>query len=113
MGKECKTAFRYLHLDLKEHRNYISLDQTHIKLLDTVNLKYEKLSIYDTLQLTISKLIWVRGQTRPDISLDVLSSIKSEKFNFSRYKTSGQSHISCKTIKYFINLFSILVKFQN
>ena len=83
MGKDCNTAFRYLSLDLKEHRNYISQDQTHIKLLDTVNLKDEKLSIYDTWQLTIGKLIWVRGQTRPDISLDVSSSIKSEKFNFS------------------------------
>ena len=25
-GKECNTAFHYLGLDLKEHRNYISLD---------------------------------------------------------------------------------------
>ena len=29
MGKEYNTAFHYLGLDLKEHRNYISLDQTH------------------------------------------------------------------------------------
>ena len=50
MGKECNTAFRYLGLDLKEHKNYISLDQTHyIKLLDTVNLKDETLCIHDTL----------------------------------------------------------------
>ena len=26
MGKECNTAFLYLGLDLKERRNYISLD---------------------------------------------------------------------------------------
>ena len=29
VGKEYNTAFHYLGLDLKEHRNYISLDQTH------------------------------------------------------------------------------------
>ena len=58
MGKKCNTDFRYLGLDLKGHRNYISLDQTHyIKLLDTVNLKDENLSIHDTLQSTIGKLM--------------------------------------------------------
>ena len=59
-------------LDLEEQRNYISLDQTHYtKLLDTVNFKNENLSIHDTLESTIGKLIWISGQTRPDISFDV------------------------------------------
>ena len=30
VGKECNIAFCYLGLDLKEHRNYISLDQTYL-----------------------------------------------------------------------------------
>ena len=47
--KECNTAFQYLGLDLKEHKNCISLDQTHIKLLDTINHKNEKLCIHDAL----------------------------------------------------------------
>ena len=42
VGKVCNTAFRYLGFDLKKHKNYISLDQTHYnKLLYTVNLKDE------------------------------------------------------------------------
>ena len=65
-------AFRYLGLDLKEHKNSISLDQTqYIKLLDIVNLKDEHLCIHDKSQSTIGKLIWISGQTRPDISFDV------------------------------------------
>ena len=72
MGKECNTAFRYLSLDLKEHKYCISLNQTHcIKLLDTVNPRDEDLCIHDTLQSTIGKLIWVSGQNRPDISFDM------------------------------------------
>ena len=70
--KECNTAFRYLGLDLKEHKNSISLDQTHyIKLLDIVNLKDEHLCIHDKSQSTIGKPVWISGQTRPGISFDV------------------------------------------
>ena len=70
--KECNTAFRYLGLDLKEHKHNISLDQTHyIKLLDIINVKDENLCIHDTLQSSNNKLIWISGQTRPDISFNV------------------------------------------
>ena len=72
IGKEFNTAFRYLGLDLKEHNDHILLDQTHyIDSLNTVNIKDENLSIYDTLQSAIGKSIWTSGQMRPDISFDV------------------------------------------
>ena len=72
IGKEFNIAFRYLGLDLKEHKGHILLDQTHyIDSLNTVNIKDENLSIHDTLQSAIEKLIWISGQTRPDISFDV------------------------------------------
>ena len=72
IGKEFNTAFRYLGLDLKEHKDHILLDQAHyIDSLNTVNIKDENLSIHDTLQSAIGKLIWIIGLTRPDISFDV------------------------------------------
>ena len=72
IGKEFNTAFRYLGLDLKEHKDHLLLDQTHyIDSLNTVNIKDEYLSIHDTLQSVIGKLIWISGQTKPDISFDV------------------------------------------
>ena len=72
VGKEYNTAFRYLGLDLKEHRNCIYLDQSHyIDVLKTINVKDENFSVHDTLQSAIGKLIWIGGQTRPDVSFDV------------------------------------------
>ena len=64
VGKECKTAFQCLDLDLKEHTHYV-------KLLDTDNLKDEDIYIHDTLQSTNGKLIWISGQTRPGVGFDV------------------------------------------
>ena len=48
---KCNSAFHYVGLDLKEHKNCISPDKTHyIKLLDTLNLSDGNLCIHDTLQ---------------------------------------------------------------
>ena len=106
VGKECNTPFRYLGLDLKEHKNYISLDQTHhIELLDTVNLKDENLCIHDTLQSTIGKLIWINGQTKPNISFNVChlaSNLKNSTLADIKHLNKVVSHL--KNIKYFINV---------
>ena len=98
VGKVCNTAFRYLGLDLKKHKNYISLDQTHYdKLLDTVYLKDEHfLRIHDTLQSTIGKLIWISGQTRPDISFDechLASNLKNSTLADMKHLKKVISHL--------------------
>ena len=70
--KEYITSFHHLGLDLKVHKNCISLDQTHyIKSLDPVNLKDEYLCIHNILQSKIGKLIWISGQTRTNIYFNV------------------------------------------
>ena len=102
VGKECNTAFCYLGLDLEEQRNYISLDQTHYtKLLDTVNFKNENLSIHDTLESTIGKLIWISGQTRPDISFDVChlaSNLKNSALADIKHLNKVISHLKQSNI---------------
>ena len=57
IGKEFNTAFRYLGLDLKEHKDHILLVQMHyIDSLNTVNIKDENLSIHDMLQSAIGAM---------------------------------------------------------
>ena len=90
-----------MSLDLKEHRNYISQDQTHIKLLDTVNLKDENLSIHDTFQSTIGKLIWTSCQTRLDISFDVChlaSNLKNSTLAGIKHLNKVISHLKQSNI---------------
>ena len=114
VGKECKTSFRYLGLDLKELKNFISLDQTHyIKLLDTINLRDRNLWIHDTLQSTIYKLIHISGQTRPNISFDVchlVSNLKNSTLADIKHLNKVISHLKQSNISL---RFQYLVKFQN
>ena len=116
VGKECNTAFCYLGLDLKEHRNYISLDQTHyIKLLDIINLKDENLSIHDTLQSTIGKLIWISGQTRPDVSFDVChlsSNLKNSTLVDIKHLSKVISHLKQSNISLTFQYIGEIVKLK-
>ena len=101
-GKQCNTPFRYLGLGLKEGRNNIFLDQTHyIKLLHTINLEDENLGIHDTLQSTISKLIWISGQTRPDIISDnchLASNLKNSTLADTKHLNKVISHLKQSNI---------------
>ena len=97
VGKECNTAFRYLGLDLKENNNGISLNQSYyINLLNIVNIKDENLCIHDTLQSVIGKLIWICGQTRPDICFDVchlVSNLKNSTLDDIKHLNKVISHL--------------------
>ena len=70
-----KNAFRYLGLELNQNiQNYITLDQIHyINLLQLLNQKLIKNrnTISDIVQSAMGKLLWVCGQTTPDIYFEV------------------------------------------
>ena len=88
---------------MKEHKNWISLDQTRfIKLLDTVNLKDENWCFHDTLQSTMG--MWISCQTRTDISFDVCHVAPNLKNSTLAHIKHLNSHISSKRIKIFINV---------
>ena len=70
-------------LDLEEHRNCFSLDQTpYIKLLDTVNLKDENLCIDDPLQSTTG------GHANEKIDLPLLNFLNKFYWNYFIYLIS-------------------------
>lgn len=49
--------------------------------MNAINITEENLCIHDTLQSTIGKVIWINGQTKPDISFDeckLSSNLKNE-----------------------------------
>ena len=66
-----KNTFRYLGLELNQNiQNYITLDQIHyINLLQLLNQKLIKNrnTISGIVQSAMGKLLWVCGQTTPDI----------------------------------------------
>ena len=73
-GKTSKNAFRYLGLELNQNIQNITLDQIHyINLLQSINQKLitNRNTISDIVQSAVGKLLWVCGQTRPDISFEV------------------------------------------
>ena len=103
VGKECNTAFCYLDLYFKQYKNYISLDQTHyVKLLEPVNLQDENSYIHDAWQSTIDKLIWINGQTRPDISLDLYhlaaNHLKNSTLADVEHLNNATSHLKQSTV---------------
>ena len=73
-GKTSKNAFRYLGLELNQNIQNITLDQIHyINLLQSINQKLitNRNTTSDIVQPAVGKLLWVCGQTRPDISFEV------------------------------------------
>ena len=53
----------------------------YIDSMNAINITEENLCIHDTLQSTIGKVIWINGQTKPDISFDeckLSSNLKNE-----------------------------------
>ena len=74
IGKMSKNAFRYLGLELNENIQNITLDHIHyMNLLQSLNQKLinNRNTISDIVHLAVEKLLWVCGQTRPDISFEI------------------------------------------
>ena len=74
IGKTSKNTFRYLGLDLNQNCESITLDQIHyIQSLQSLSkeLINNRNSVSDIIQSAVGKLLWVCGQTRPDISFEV------------------------------------------
>ena len=73
IGKTSKNTFRYLGLDLNQNCEIITLDQIHyIQSLQSLSKEFiNRNSVSDIIQSAVGKLLWVCGQTRPDISFEV------------------------------------------
>ena len=81
IGKEEKTNFRYLGLNICSHLDNITLDQhQYIQNINKIDINPErKISPKspltsgkkDILRSKIGQLLWINNQTRPDISFDV------------------------------------------
>ena len=74
IGKTSKNTFRYLGLDLNQNCESITLDQIHyIQSLQSLSKEFinNRNSVSDIIQPVVGKLLWVCGQTRPDISFEV------------------------------------------
>lgn len=71
IGKESHSIFQYLGLHLNEHDSEITLDQiNYAENLKPIN-DIDKTKTKELLQSQIGKLLWMSGQTRPDIAFDV------------------------------------------
>ena len=81
IGKEEKTNFRYLGLNICSHLDNITFDQhQYIQNINKIDINSErKISPKspltsggkDILRSKIGQLLWISNQTRPDISFDV------------------------------------------
>ena len=61
-----------------------------------MNIKDDNLCIHDTFQSVIGKLIWIRGQTRPDICFDVChlaSNLKNSTLDDIKHLNKVISHL--------------------
>ena len=74
IGKIPKNVFHYLGLELNQNIHNKTLGEAHcINLLQSLNQKLinNRNTISDIVQSAVGKLLWVCGQTRPDISFEV------------------------------------------
>ena len=96
IGKVSKNVFRYLGLDLRQNKEFITLDQIHyINLLQLVDENCDASIISDIVQMSVGKLLWICSQTRSDICFDVCQLSTNIK---------NSDKTSLKTIKIFANI---------
>ena len=81
IGKVSKNVFRYLGLDLRQNKQFITLDQIHyINSLQLVDENCDASIISDIVQTSVGKLLSICSQTRPDICFDVSIINQYQKF---------------------------------
>ena len=107
IGKTSKNAFRYLGLELNQNIQNITLDQIrYINLLQSLNqnLINNRNTISGIIQSAVGKLLWVCGQTRPNLSFEVCqlatnikSSDESSMKNVNKL-FSNMKHNECELI---------------
>ena len=72
IGKVSKNIFRYLGLDFRQNKDFITLDQIHyINSLQLVDENCDTSIISDIVQTSVGKMLWICSQTRPHICFDV------------------------------------------
>ena len=85
------SIFRYLGLYLRQNKEFVTLDQIHyMNSLQLVDENCDTSIIFNTVQTSVGKLLWICSQTRPDICFDV-SQLSAN--------TQNSDKTSLKTIK--------------